>query len=97
MVRGRGALSDFVALFAAVLVGLISTAHADSHEGVGLVMTGGRVYTVVGSGWSASPLEAIVIGKDGNILFIGSDADAEGTRAAMPRRSPSAGRRCCRD
>mmetsp|Transcript_16525 Transcript_16525/g.39785 ORF Transcript_16525/g.39785 Transcript_16525/m.39785 type:complete len:381 (-) Transcript_16525:80-1222(-) len=58
----------------------------------GLVMTGGKVYTVVGDGWSSSPQEAIVIGLNGNILYVGTDAEAEKYKGGDALSVPLEGR-----
>lgn len=42
-----------------------------------LAVTNGVIYTVEGDSWDTEPAEAMVIGEDGTIEFVGSNGDAD--------------------
>lgn len=47
----------------------------------------GKIYTVCGPGWESRPMEAMAVGADGRILYVGRESEA---RARLEANKPSA-------
>jgi len=72
---GRKILAILVAL-TLMIPAFTGIVFADNYAAT--VLVNGVVYTVDGPNWDRAPQQSVAIGADGKIMFVGSNADAQG-------------------